>query len=167
MWPSSFVGGQSLRRALQVKAGVVQSVEVGMHEISVAIVHKDDLERAALAIGGNPLSPRTPWCFLPLKGLRVPDLTESDAPNRLRAAATDTHQRLQSAGLQHQAALAFTQYWGGIGQQAALVVGAGPVSEPIVSPTAINTVLAAIGVESGPHEDAFSAIGLDQVRSIA
>ena len=51
-----------------------------------------------------------------------------------------------------------------MGEQAAVLVATDLAREPVVGPAAINRVLARLGVDAGPHGDAFEAIGLDQVR---
>jgi hypothetical protein len=74
---------------------------------------------------------------------------------------------LRGASIQGPLGLIITQYFGGAGAQAAVLIEGGEIRVgPIVAEGAINRILAALGLECGPeHRDEFEAAGLDRWRS--
>jgi hypothetical protein len=139
-----------------------------MHEISVVIASEPDAAVIAEALGGvRPVQAASPWWLVPIKGIVVPDLQGAAPAPRLHEVLLPLIATIRSLSLGGPVALAFTQYSGGGGSQAAAVIDeAHLVYGPYAFEGAINDALAWLGVEAGEGEDEFEALGLDRWRSM-
>lgn len=149
-----------------------------MHEISVIVASDADSTAICASFGGaQRVRARGPWWIVPLSsgvarhvcgaGLSLPDLEDPAEAARLSDAIAPFTEALSQLPLRGAVALAFTQYSGGLGAQAAAVVRDGAlVFGPAVEEDAINRALAHLGVEPESGQDLFDSVGLGQWRSM-
>jgi hypothetical protein len=97
----------------------------------------------------------------------VGDLEELDDSNELRARVAGLLSALRQGGVDGPLGLIFTQYFGGVGTQAACLVERGDIAlGPLVGHGSINQVLARLGVQPDTEKlDEFEALGLGRWRS--
>jgi len=96
----------------------------------------------------------------------LPDLEDAGAAATLAAVVAPLIHAVRSSDQQDRTALVFTQYWGGSGNQAALLIcnDLDP-AEPILGFGAINSILSKLGVRADPARDEFETMGLGRWRS--
>lgn len=150
-----------------------------MHEIQVLIGGKETTEAFAATCSEALRRELTSELFMiPLtetlvlqmtnQVLRLPDLEDSDEAKELASALQPVVASLVSANLAGRLGVVVTQYFGGAGNQAALLIENGTVSHgPFVGEGSINRVLASLGVcrDDKTGRDEFAVAGLDRWRS--
>ena len=148
------------------------------HELSVIVARRDDAKAICDALGCAPgLQGSGEWWIVPISAqfvsnavggkLLLPDLEDPVEAALLCDVITPLLNRLRQMPLQGGIALAFTQYFGGWGAQAAAVLSPGGVlSGPWVKENAINDALVEVGVQSEGGRDPFASVGLGQWRSM-
>ena len=145
-----------------------------MHEISVIVASEADSGAICRAYpGADRIQAEGAWWIVPIQPplvsseLRMPDLEESAEANGLSTVLAPLIASLARIPLQRPIALAFTQYFGGAGAQAAAVLESTKlVFGPLVSEDAINEALARVGVRASLGRDAFDTVGLSRWRSM-
>src|SRR5690349_16229248 len=96
----------------------------------------------------------------------LPDLEEADAGSALAVVVGPLMDAIRSGPMLDRLALVFTQYWGGSGNQAALLVSnEHETAEPTLGFGAINSTLSKLGVRADPERDEFETMGLGRWRS--
>ncbi len=169
--------GQSLESRLAAQRSVIRTQEP-MHEISVIVARRDDAKAICETLGwAQALQGSGGWWIVPISRqfvanavggkLSLPDLEDPAEAALLGDAIAPLLKRLGQMALQGGIALAFTQYYGGGGAQAAAVLSRGGVlSGPWVKENAINDALVEVGVQSDGGRDPFDSVGLGQWRSM-
>lgn len=151
-----------------------------MHEIQVLIGSKETTEAFAATRSEAFRRELTPELFMiPLtetlvrqltnQTLRLPDLEDPDEANELATALEPLVESLVRANLVGRLGVVLTQYFGGAGDQAALLIENGTVDcGPFVGEGSINKILAKLGVcrDDKSGRDEFEVAGLDRWRSI-
>lgn len=100
--------------------------------------------------------------------MHFPDLEDLDEVRTLAVTLEPVIEALAKLGQVGPLALVLTQYWGGAGEQAALLLENGAVrSGPLVGPGSINTILGDLGVHQDEETgyDQFDVVGLGRWRS--
>jgi hypothetical protein len=95
-----------------------------------------------------------------------PDLEDVEEPAELAGRLEWLVRAIREVPLARNLAVVLTQYFGGIGEQAALLIrGDGTDTEPRAGAESINTVLASLGVvrDSESGRDEFDVVGLGRV----
>ncbi|MDX2021132.1 MAG: hypothetical protein SF187_12905 [Deltaproteobacteria bacterium] len=150
-----------------------------MHEIQVLIGGKETTEAFAATCSEALRRELTSELFMiPLtealvlqmtsQALRLPDLEDPDEAKELASALQPVVTSLLDANLVGRLGVVLTQYFGGSGNQAALLVENGTVSHgPFVGEGSINRILARLGVcrDDKTGRDEFAVVGLDRWRS--
>ena len=149
-----------------------------MHEISVIVATDFDSTIVASALPGTVrVRARHGWWVVPLgpgvamdllgDELIIPDLEDPNQAAELPRVLAPLTETLCRLPLQGAIALAFTQYFGGTGAQAAAVVKEhSVVFGPAVQEGAINAALERLGVQAEPGRDPFDTVGLAEWRSM-
>ena len=146
-----------------------------MHEIAALVVSERDAEKVMVVWTGlRPGLQAHGVCVLPLRpfllgggavAAAVPDLEAPNIASALREFLAPLLGALRSAGLLDPFCVIFTQYWGGVGTQAAVsVTHRGMISSLTIGEDAINGALGQLGVDSQLAEDAFQRLGLHMWR---
>jgi hypothetical protein len=96
-----------------------------------------------------------------------PDLEDDDIQNRIGAGMLPLLQALSGAASLHFG-LICTQYWGGAGNQMAVLFGENRFTGPFIGPGAINRALEHLGIapDRPGQRDSFSVAGLERWRSV-
>lgn len=149
-----------------------------MHEIQAVIA----TERDAVAIcrawpGASRIKGESGWWLVPLhqamvgrltgRELVFPDLEDPLEAVRLPEAVAPLIEALRRVPLTDPVAVVLTQYWGGEGAQAAVVLSRGRVTlGPSVAQGVINQALLELGVQPQAGRDPFDTVGLGRWRSM-
>jgi hypothetical protein len=148
-----------------------------MHELQAIIASREAAEdlrrcwpthRASALSHGLSLIPLDAE-FLQQLGandFRVPDLEDPAVRSELVKHLEPVVVPLCRASIRGRLGVVLTQYFGGAGSQAAVLIERSEIAlGPLVGAESINRVLAALGVRSeGPARDEFEAVGLHRVR---
>ena len=141
---------------------------IGSDATTTAVVRRWSEARRLELNGGFFIVPLQPALVCQMMGSDwlLPDLDDADEAETLIVVVAPLVHSLRSSDLNGQLALVFTQYWGGPGNQAALLLTDDlEFAKPIVGFGAINSVLSKLGVRADPERDEFETVGLGRWRS--